>query len=161
MKYILIFINCKIKEKYDNEPHYYLKKISKINYEDNSVEFNIIFLYTNLETIFSVEISDKYKRYDKNNNIILIQKLLTDENEERKEYFEKLFKLTFLDCLKHFRGSDISPLLDGMTNFIEHKIKYENDQDYLNNLDSIVMNYEELQKKRIPRKKKTKEKEDI
>ena len=75
----------------------------------------------NLETIFSVDISSKFKKFAKNNNFILIQKLLSDKNEERKKYFEKLFKLTFLDCLKHFRGSKISPLLNGMTNLRDYK----------------------------------------
>ena len=158
LNYIFIFLNEKIKEineKNKSKSNYnYLKKIPYDQTANDLVEFNQEFLKTNLEIIFSVEISTIYKKYDKNNNIILIQKLLSDKNEEIKEYFEKLFKLTFLDCLEHFRGSRITPLLNGMTNFTEYKKESREDKEYLENLEYITKNYETLQKKRIARKKK-------
>ena len=163
INYISDLINDKIKainQNNDDKSKYnYLLKISEKEYKNNSVEFNRKFLKKNLKTIFSVKISKKYKIYDPDNNIKLIQRLLTDKNEEIKEYFEKLFKLTFLDCLKHFRGSEISPLLDGMTNYKEFREEFLNDKEYQKNLDHYVNNYEALQEKRKARPRKKKENE--
>ena len=59
-----------------------------------------------------------------------------------------------MDCLEHFRGSGITPLFNGMTNFTEYKKEYREEKEYLKNLDYFTMHYETLQKNRIARKKK-------
>ena len=42
---------------------------------------------------------------------------------KKKEYFNKLFNLTFIQFLKHFRGEDKNDILEGLQCF--HDIKNE------------------------------------
>ena len=56
-----------------------------------------------LEEIFSDKISGRYTNYPPDHNKKLIQSLLNETDENKKIYFQKIFGLTFIDCLKHFR----------------------------------------------------------
>ena len=74
-------------------------------------------------------------------------------------YFEKLFSITFIECLKHFRGSQKMKELEGLKEFNDIKSQYEEDEDYLRSLEYFIMNYEEIINNKRARKGNRKEKE--
>ena len=74
------------------------KKILDINNEqksDSKLQSTKLFLSKTLNEIFSVNISSRYTCFLPNHNINLISKLLNEEDEEKKEKFQKIFNLTF------------------------------------------------------------------
>ena len=152
------FINAKIVEIYKDIPTYDIKKdiLRKIKQDDivnSDIIFNQKFLNKKLIEIYSVDISSKYK-LDIGHNKNVINKLLEDTDIERKNYFNKLFNLTFFDCLLHFRGTTNIPELNGIINFEQFKTKYLNDNDYIKSLDYVVMNYEIIIMNKRARKKR-------
>ena len=163
LKYIQDFINNKIKEKYNNNigKGIFVLKLLTLNQKqksNSSVQFNKEFLNKTLGDILSDKISTKYTNYSQNHNKQVINHLKNEKNEEISDYFNKLFNLTFLDCLKYFRGSDnnISEL-QGLTKFDVVKNKYKEDKDYFKTLNYYMMNFELIinNKKARKRKKKT------
>ena len=138
-----------------------IKIINQSQISDASVTFNKLFIYKKLCDIFSDNISKKYTNLPLNHNKIVIYKLMNDEDEIKKNYFENLFNLTFIECLKHFIGEEYIPLLDGLTCFRDIKDdiaeKYDEDGEeysqaieyYLNHFETIINN----KKPRKPRKK--------
>ena len=85
-----------------------------------------------LKTLGEIFFSSRYTSYPPDHNSSLIKKLTSDEDEDenKKNYFKNLFGITFVDCLKHFRGSQKREELEGMKEFDDIKSKYENDEDY-------------------------------
>ena len=160
---IFNFINDKIKEKYNGNIGYgrFAKKLLVLNQKqisDASIPFNKIFLNKTLGDIYSEKISSKYTTYHPFHNKILIKILTSDENEDKNDYFKKLFSITFVDGLKHFRGSIKIIELEGMNGFDNIKSKYEDDSDYLKSLEYYIMHYEEIMNNKRTRKTNKKEK---
>ena len=125
------YCNNKIRAIYENKKGQ--KILLKINSEQrlkSKVEFNKNLLNKSIKDIFSENISDRYVGSCKNFNKNLINDLLNEKDEIKRIQFEKLFNLTFLDCLKHFRGSETFKELIGMKLFEESIKKFENDVDY-------------------------------
>ena len=123
--------NNKIRAIYGNKKGQ--KILLKINSEQrlkSKVEFNKNLLNKSIKDIFSENISGRYANPEKNYNKKLINDLLNEKEEIKRIQFENLFNLTFLDCLKHFRGSQTFKELIGMKLFEEAFKKYENDDDY-------------------------------
>ena len=106
---------------------------------------NKIFLYKNLETIFSEDISNKFSNYSYDHNKNVIKGLLREEDEEKRVKFERLFSLTFLDCLMHFRGSKYIPELEllGTLDDITAE-KFGDDQEYFDLFKYYIYNYEQI-----------------
>ena len=157
------FINDKIKEKYNGNIGYgrFIKKLLILNQKqisDASIPFNKIFLNKTLGDIYSEKISSRYTCYNPLHNKLLIEILTNDENEAQKDYFKKLFGITFVDCLKHFRGSIKIEELEGLNGFDNIKSKYEDDSDYLKSLEYYIMHYEEIMNNKRTRKTNKKEK---
>ena len=154
------FINQKIIEIYKDIPKYNIKKniLRKIKQDEivnSDIEFNQKFLKKTLKEIYSVDISNKYN-LDIGHNKNLIKKLLDEKDIERKQFFNKLFNLTFFDCLLHFRGTTNIPELNGIINFEQFKQEFINDIDYIRSLDYYVMNYESVIMNKRGRKKRRK-----
>ena len=156
------YINYKIVEKYNNiiGKGICKKKILIINQEqigNSTVEYNRDFLYKSIGDIFSVNISTKYTNYPSNHNEYIIQLLMNDKDSDKRNYFTQLFNLTFLDALKHYRGSDEIDILKGLNDFSSYKKEYNKDDDSLNTLEYYMMEYEtillEIKKPRKKRKK--------
>ena len=159
LKSVLDFINKKIEEKYNGNigKGIFIKKLLIINQKQQSnasIQFNKDFLDKNLEDIFSVNISTRYTTYPPYHNKILIKDLLKDKDEDKTEYFKKLFSLTFSDCIKHFRGSQIIEELEGMKGFDDIKSEIGNDEYYLKQVEYYIMNYEDIIRNKKERKKK-------
>ena len=157
------FINDKIKDKYNGNIGYgrYVKKLLILNQKqisDATIAFNKVFLNKTLGDIYSEKISSRYNSYHPFHNKFLIKILTSDENED-KDYFQKLFSITFVDCMKHFRGSIKIEELEGLIGFDDIKSKYEDDSDYLKSLEYYIMNYEEIIKNKKTRIRNANKKE--
>ena len=158
------FINEKIKKIYNGSIGHgiYAKKLFMINQKqisEASIQFNKDFLNKTLGEIFSEDISSRYTSYHPKHNSFLIKALTNEKDEDKKNYFKKLFSIIFVECLKHFRGSQKIEELEGMKKFNDIKSKYEDDKEYLSYLEYNIMNYEEIINNKRTRKSKKKEKE--
>ena len=140
------------------------KKLLKINQKqikNSTVKNNIQFLSISLKDYFSDNISTKYKNYHLDYNKKLIESLLNEENEEIKNFFEKLFNLTPLDCLKHFRYEENIKELEGLERLHDSykKFKEKNDSEmYIKKYEFYVQNFENIihmKKGRKPKKSKS------
>jgi len=160
----LKFINDKIKEIYNGEINHgiFIKKLLIINkrqISDVSAQFNKEFLNKTLGEIYSENISTRYNKYHPCHNSKLIKVLTSDKDEDKKNYFEKLFSITFIECLIHFRGSQKMKELEGLKEFNDIKTQYEEDENYLRSLEYFIMNYEEIINNKRARNGNKKEKE--
>ena len=146
------FINKKISEQYNNKigKGVYIKKLLIINQEqkcNSKSKFNKEFLNKSLKDIFSENISKRYT-YPPDHNKDLINRLMNEEDEKKRIFFNNLFNLTFLECLKHFRGDYNISELEGLSGLDEIKKKYKNDIDYLNLLNYYFLNFEDITNKK-------------
>ena len=162
LKSTLEFINEMIRIKYDNNiGNGILKKqlltINQKQKADATVQFNKDFLNKTLKDIFSENISSRFTIYPFNHNEKLINDLMNNEDEEKRQYFNKLFNLTFTQCLRHFRKTEYIEELQGLKGIDYVKQKYENEPDYLDTLNFYIFNYEEITINKRHRNRKKKE----
>ena len=151
-------INEKIKEIYNNNIGMGIsqKKLLTLNQSqkvDATIDFNKQFMDKKLYEIFSDKISSRYTSYPGDFNKDLIKSLMSEKDLNKREYFQKLFNLSFFDCLSHFRGSKHIKELTGLKNFSEYNEK-EKDEDYKNQLEYIINNFEEILKNKRSRKRR-------
>ena len=159
---LMKFINEKIYEAYEGNigNGLTIKKLLKMNQSQKAnanVEFNKKFITKNLKEIFSQNITQKISLYEPDHNKRLIDKLLS----EKKDKFEKLFNLTFIQCLEHFVGDKEIEELKGLKLFSELKEeivkKYEKDgESYYQNLNIFLKEFEKKINRAKPRKKRDK-----
>ena len=136
-------VNCKELLSINMKPYFYTKDFSKS------------LLHKTLGEIFSDEISMKYTNYLSNYNILMIKSLLNEKEQDKKNYLEKLFGITFLQCVKKFVGIYNSEELEGFITFNEYKEKLNEDSNYLKILKNYFINFEEnVNKKKSKTKKK-------
>ena len=145
---VMKFINNKINEKCDNiGKGILIKKLLVINQKqiaNATIAFNQLFLQKKIGEIFMEDISTRYTNFKPDHNRYVISSLINDNDENNSNYFNKLFNLTFLDCLKHFRGSINIPELEGMTLFDEFKTESKLENDYIEVLNHYIMKYENI-----------------
>ena len=159
---LMKFINDKIYEVYEGniDDGFTKKKLMKMNqYQkaNQDVEFNKKFITKTLKEIFSQNITQKIKLYEPDQNKRIIDKLLS----EKKEEFEKIFNLTFIECVNHFIGNKQIKELQGLKLFHEFKKeiinKYEKDgESYYENLKIFLKEFENIINRAKSRKKRTK-----
>lgn len=143
------FINDKIREIYHNNIGLgiFQKKLLTLNQNqkvDATIYFNKLFLKKNLCEIFSDKISTRYTSFPQDFNKNLIQNLMNEKDLEKKEFFQKLFNLTFLDCLSHFRGTKIIEELKGLKLFSDYLNNHTDDKDYNRQLNYYLNNFETM-----------------
>ena len=170
LKYALKFINEKIKEKYKNNIGHgkFKKELKILNQEKkvkSTVDFDKSFLTKTLKDIFSGDISARFYNFNKDYNRELIKSLIQDKDEERKQYFIKLFNITFIECLKYFREDEEGLNLEELNGFKKISLikdelikKHGNDYaeifiHYLNNFEEIINNKKGRNRRREPGKK--------
>ena len=112
------------------------------------------FMKKNLKDIFSQDISEKCSNHPKDHNKNIIDSLINDKDEIKKNYFTKLFSLTFEDCLKYFRGDkNLKEIkeLEEFKNFlsVKEQLSIENGEEYVNCLEEKMKNLEELICKKV------------
>ena len=167
LSHIMDFINAKIKEKYKNIGYgikiKQLMKINKAQVSNIKTDYNLKFMNKQLKDIFSDTISTKYTRFPLKKNENLIKELINDKDDEKKEYFNNLFSLTFSDCLNHFIDKKFIPILKDLELFEEiindskklKKINLNiNDQEYINELSYYLENYQNILRRKKPRRGK-------
>ena len=154
------FFNNKIKEVYkDSEVKslWGLKKLNQSQIKNSNIEYNRLFFEKSLKDIFSDDITTKWKTEGRDHNKKLIEKLLNEENKEKKMIFEKILNYKFIDIVKYLRGEreglDELKGLD-FDEYMWKKIK--RDENYLKNFKYNMENIEKLiqNKKQGNRKKK-------
>ena len=158
---IINFINEKIKILLNNNigKGIFIKQILPINKTilyHSSVEYDKEFLNKKLKEILS-SISKKYTNYLSNKNEELIEYLIN--LEDKGKYFQELFDLSFVGCLKHIRGTKNTELLNDLPkldNILIQNEKNINEKE-INNYKYIINNYESIiDIKKARKKKKTK-----
>jgi hypothetical protein len=160
---LMNFINNKIAEKYKDNMGYgiYIKKLLIINQKlksDSTIEFNKDFLNKSIGDIFSQNISTRYTNYPLTHNKSLIYFLINYSDDDKRNYFNKLFNLTFFDVLKHIRGSQEIEELKGLNSMNILRKEFENDIDYLKALEYYIINYETIINAKKARKRNEKSK---
>ena len=159
ISYLSNFINSFICRIYGNIGEGIFKKELKKMNQNQIIDTknNKEFLCKTLKDIFSEDISRKYNNYPKEHNRNLIQKLLNEEDEDKREKFKNLFSLTFLDCLKHIRGSKYLKELEGLESYDNMFKQFENDKEYFALLNHCIFNFEIIimrkRKRKISKKK--------
>ena len=165
IKNIMNFINNKIKEIYNNNINHgiaikQLLMVNKKTIEHLRTDFNLMLLEKSLLEIFSENISRKYTMYPQDKNKILIKELLNEKDDDKRNYFENLFNLTFLDCLEHFTTKRVIEELQGMKTFLDIKNDEEkilrlrlDNKEYLDSVEYHFNHYEEILNKRNSRRR--------
>ena len=159
---VIKFINDKIYYVYDGNigDGFFKMQLMKLNQEqkkNSNVEFNQLFLNKTLKEILSQKITRRIKFYKEDHNKELINQLI----EEKKEEFENLFNLTFIECLEHFVGIRKIEELNGLTLFSELKKqildKYKKDgESFYKNLEFFMKEFKNKINNAKPRKRKEK-----
>ena len=154
--YLLNFINKLIDNKFNGNIGQDIleKQLLKIDNKKFSSKDDKQLLNKTLEIIFSENISGIYQRYNIDHNKVLIMELLKEEDEGKRECFKKLFNLTFIECLKHFRGSEIIEELIGLDSLDNFLNLFEGDKDYQENVKYCINNFEEIIGKKRSQKEK-------
>ncbi len=153
LKNLLEFINNKIKSMYNNIGHgnsekkLFCLKAQKTDTYSSYFEL----MNKNLKDIFSQDISEKCSNHQKDHNKNIIDSLINDKDEIKKNYFNKLFSLTFGDCLKNFRGIKDIKELEGFKDFssVKEQLSIENGEEYVNCFEEKMKNLEELICKKV------------
>jgi hypothetical protein len=167
-KYLVInncieFLNYQIRNIYHNDigEGILMKKILDINQQqksDNKLETTKLFLNKRLIDIFSVDISPKYTSFLPAHNSLLISRLLNEEDIEKRKKFEKIFNLTFADCIQLFLGNNSKfNGLEGFPVFDEIKGDLNENDKFLEKLKNYLINFEDIIKNKKPRKRNKKE----
>ena len=155
--YCMEFLNYQIKKLYHDDigEGIRIKKILDINNEqkvDNKLESTKVFLNKTLIEIFSVNISPKYTSFLPGHNRILIENLLNEKDEDKREKFKKIFNLTFSDCIQLFLGkNDKNYELDGFPVFDEIRGELNENDKYLEKIKNYLLNFESIINSKTPR----------
>ena len=154
-------INRKIKEFYNNDISNKLRneKLMKMNQEqivNSNVKFNKSFLNKTLKEIFSQNLSSKCKRYNIDHNLKLIKELLNEKDKIKRQFFNDIFNLTFLECVEHFRGTKYFGCLEGLKSYEEICQNIKGDDNYKETFKAYIDNYEQMIEQKRSRKPATK-----
>lgn len=165
LDYTLKYLNSQIKEIYEGDigEGIYKKELLDINSEqksDNKINSIRNFLNKTLKEIFSVNISERYTSYLSNHNEVIIKRLINENDINKREKFNKLFNLTFSDCLKLFiddKNTEDFKGVEGFPKFSEIKTELNEDEKYLNKIKDFLINFEDIVKSKKARKRNNKE----
>lgn len=142
-----------------------IKELFKIGQEqviNTNVNENIKLLNTQLKDFYSVDISKKFKKYPPNYNKLVIDQLY----KEKKTNVTNILDKTILESLKYFRkdvdtfNNEKYSCLQGIEKDFEDlpkKLKKEGHDDrYINKVIYLIINFEQIYFKKIPKNKKNK-----
>lgn len=151
---ILNFINGKISEFSEHKSIFgKLKNIGQKERSEGNVEYNKKFLNKTLFDIFSSKITGRITNYLSNYNEKIIDNLLKEKDLNKRQYFNDLFNLTFVQSLNHFNGTKYYKELNGMKRMVDEvKKESEGDEEYENHLKYYFLNFEEIINKKKGKK---------
>ena len=152
---LLEFINDKIKTEYNNnighgETEKSLKIMNQKYKKKATINSDRNFMSKTLRDIFSQDISDRFCKYSLAHNKLVIGSLINEEDEMKRNYFTKLFNLTFRDCLMHLSGDNNFEELEGfkgLTNIKDYLLK-KNEVEYVEYFIDYIKNFEKMINKR-------------
>ena len=162
LKYTLKFLNTKIKDMYQgNIGNGIIRKelvpLHNSIKNNATIGFNKKLIYKTLKDIFSENISSRFKAFSfPNKNEIIIKKLLNDKDENRRLFFQKLFNITFIQCIEVFSGTKNYEELKGFAKFDDIKKEFDDEHEYIEKIEYYLINFENLIKERKGRTKKNK-----
>ena len=147
LKSIREYINTKIDNKYKfGGKHFGQLLIIKKN-EKESICFYRKFFQKTIREIFSEDITNRYRNENcsKDHNKKLIEKLLNDDDEEKRKFYNELFDLKLINCLQHFRSYAKYYLLEGLKKFkeIKYELKKKGEDD--NYIEKLKISLDELE----------------
>ena len=160
IKCLLEFINKQIKSFYGDDMWIggvikELKILEQGDMAKSTVASDKIFLNKNLKDFFSQNISGRFCNYSIDHNKKLIETLINDEDENKKEYFTSLFNLKFSECLKVLRGDIDLKELNGFKSLplIIEELSVKYDEKYLDHLIYYFNHFEDIILKKPKNKK--------
>ena len=162
---LLKYDNDVISKVYNNNIGYGIntKKILRIKHfqiQNTNTNFNKKLLNTTQGIIFSSEISTRYTNYPRNHNKILINKLLNEENVEKRKIFNDLFSKTFLECIENLVGKRKTESLKGLDKYYEKEMmELDEEENFKELLKKIINDLNNIFEKKKPRKTKIKKEE--
>ena len=161
---LLKYDNDVISRVYDNNIGYgiHTKKLLRIKHtqiQNTNTLFNKELLKTPQGTIFSCDITTRYTNYPLNHNKLLINKLLNEENFEKRKIFNDLFSMTFLECIDNLLGKRKSESLKGLDKYYENEmIELDEEENFKEIIKNIINDFKNIFEKKKPRKTKYKKK---
>ena len=112
------FINNKIKYIYRNSNKkikWILEKINQKNVANAKIDFNRDYLNKTFKSIFSEDVTTKWKTKTRKHNKNVIEHLLKEKDTAKREIFVKLLNFKLIDIIKYLRGEkDDYEELDGL-----------------------------------------------
>ena len=156
---LMIYINKKIYSIYQGNigNNIYRKEILTLN-KSQKTKSNLVyeraFVNKKISEILSDNISSRYSNFPPDHNKLLIERLRNDEDEYKRIYFNKLFDLTFMDCLYHFTGKNSIEDLKGMQRYDSIRDTLGEDEEYINLIKYYLDNFEKIIYNKNPRKPK-------
>ena len=164
MKSFLSFTNKKIEEKYEFSEEMKDLKLYVLNNSlasNSNIKFNRDLINMTLKEIFSNKVSTKCKKVSQDQNKNAINNLLNDKDEERRNYFNKIFNLKFIDVLKYLRGeTEGLEILEGLEFDKVCWNKIQKKENLLRYFTLLMSCYEKLWEERKPRNREKKKKEN-
>ena len=153
-------INKKISENYNDELPFQnkkrkLMKMHQYQIVNSNIKYNQLFLNKTLKEIFSENLSTRCTTFPQEHNKDLVNDLLNEKDLKKKEIFENLFNLTFLDCIEHFRGSKFIIGLKDLQKYDKVVEKLDGDEDYKESFRCYIDNFETIinnKRSRLPYK---------
>ena len=135
------------------------KKLLKNDYSqkrDTKIEINKNFLYKTQQEIFSAKISKKNKyKFPEDHNKILIEILLEEKDETKRNLFQNLFSKTFKECIQQISGKEYFECLEGLKQIYDKEmIKMREDEEFKKLINDTINNYEKKLNDRKPKKVK-------
>ena len=152
------FINNKIKYIYRNsnkENKWILEKINQKNVANAKIDFNRDYLNKTFKSIFSEDVTTKWKTKTRKHNKNVIEHLLKEKDTAKREIFVKLLNFKLIDIIKYLRGEkDDYEELDGLEFDLDILKKNKEDEEYFKCLLSNMMEIEVILLKKFSRKRK-------
>jgi hypothetical protein len=137
-----------------------IKKLLKINHsqiKNINANYNRDLIKTSQGKIFSENISKRHTYYPEDHNKRLINKLLNENDDDKRKIFVNLFSKTLKECIQHITGQKIEEL-KGLERFYENEInELEEGDEFKKEIKKFIDNYETIINKKKPRKTKQRE----
>jgi hypothetical protein len=123
---------------------------------DTKIEINKNFLYKTQQEIFSAKISKKNKyKFPEDHNKILIEYLLDEKDQSKRNLFQNLFSKTFKECIQQICGNQYFECLEGLKQIYDKEmIEMKEDEKFKKLINDVLNNYEKYLNDRKPRKRK-------
>ena len=124
-----------------------IKKLLKINHsqiKNTNSNYNRDLIKTSQGKIFSENISKRHTYYPEDHNKRLINKLLNENDDDKRKTFVNLFSKTLKECIQHITGQKIEEL-KGLERFYENEInELEEGDEFKKEIKKFIDNYETI-----------------